>query len=53
MTFSLDDLRSVFSMFEPLELRRVRTEVQGTFGMDFLNAALFRARGQRRGESRH
>ena len=52
-TFSLDDLRSVFSMFEPVELRRVRTEVQGTFGMDFLNAALFRARGQRRGESSH
>lgn len=43
-SFSLADLTGIFSSLEPLEARRVETGVDGTFGMDFLNAAVFRAR---------
>ncbi|MEV0798258.1 class I SAM-dependent methyltransferase [Kribbella sp. NPDC050281] len=41
MAFSLDDLRTVFTALEPLELRAVHPGRSGTFGPDFLNAALF------------
>ncbi len=43
-TFSLADLTGIFSSLEPIEVRPVRTGVDGTFGLDFLNCALFRAR---------
>ncbi|MBE1875530.1 class I SAM-dependent methyltransferase [Myceligenerans pegani] len=40
--FTLDDLERIFTALRPLELRAVRSDVSGTFGADFLNAALFR-----------
>lgn len=43
MAFTLDDLRSIFSPLEAVELRAVRTDIAGAFGADFLNAALFTA----------
>lgn len=42
-TFSLADLGEVFGALHPVEVRRVREGVQGTFGLAALNAALFRA----------
>lgn len=41
MTFSLDDLRTIFGAFTPLELRAVRADREHTFAPDFLNVALF------------
>lgn len=43
MSFSLDDLRTIFATLEPLEIRPVRPGREGTFAADFLNAALFAA----------
>jgi SAM-dependent methyltransferase len=40
MTFSLDDLRTIFGALTPIELRAVHPDREGTFGPDFLNAAL-------------
>jgi 2-polyprenyl-3-methyl-5-hydroxy-6-metoxy-1,4-benzoquinol methylase len=42
-SFVLADLERIFAPLQPVELRPVRTDVAGTFGFDFLNAALFRA----------
>ncbi|MFI5696734.1 class I SAM-dependent methyltransferase [Kribbella sp. NPDC051586] len=42
MTFSLDDLHTIFGTLTPVELRAVQPDRAGTFGPDFLNAALFR-----------
>jgi SAM-dependent methyltransferase len=42
MSFSLDDLRTIFSTLTPVELRGVREDREGTFAAGFLNAALFR-----------
>jgi SAM-dependent methyltransferase len=42
MTFSLDDLRTIFGALSPVELRAVRPDRADTFAPDFLNAALFR-----------
>ncbi|WP_165546687.1 class I SAM-dependent methyltransferase [Kribbella soli] len=41
MTFSLEDLRTIFGALTPLELRAVHPDREGTFAPDFLNAALF------------
>ncbi|ROS75493.1 cyclopropane-fatty-acyl-phospholipid synthase family protein [Cellulomonas sp. PhB143] len=41
--FLLEDLRRIFSGLQPMELRGVRDDVEGTFGADFLNAGLFAA----------
>ncbi|MGB8651876.1 MAG: class I SAM-dependent methyltransferase [Mycobacteriales bacterium] len=43
-TFSLTDLAGIFSSLDLMEVRPVRPGVDGTFGVDFLNCALFRAR---------
>lgn len=43
MTFSLDDLRSIFASLSPVEVRAVDPGRAGTFAPDFLNAALFTA----------
>ncbi|WP_329483941.1 class I SAM-dependent methyltransferase [Kribbella sp. NBC_01484] len=42
MAFSLEDLRTIFATLDPLEVRPVHSDREGTFGADFLNAALFR-----------
>jgi 2-polyprenyl-3-methyl-5-hydroxy-6-metoxy-1,4-benzoquinol methylase len=41
MTFSVEDLRTIFGALTPIELRAVRPDREGTFAADFLNAALF------------
>lgn len=41
MSFSLDDLRTIFSTLTPVDLRPVREDRPNTFAPDFLNAALF------------
>lgn len=43
--FSREDLRGIFAPLEPIEVRAVRTDREGTFGASFLNAALFAAAG--------
>ncbi|QNE20522.1 class I SAM-dependent methyltransferase [Kribbella qitaiheensis] len=43
MAFSLDDLATIFQPLKPVELRPVRDDREGAFGLDFLNAALFTA----------
>jgi 2-polyprenyl-3-methyl-5-hydroxy-6-metoxy-1,4-benzoquinol methylase len=43
MTFSLDDLRTIFGTLTPVELRAVHPDRDNTFAPDFLNAALFTA----------
>ena len=43
-SFTLKELREIFSELEPIEGRRVRADVDGAFGADFLNVALFRSR---------
>ncbi|MEU4193343.1 class I SAM-dependent methyltransferase [Kribbella sp. NPDC026611] len=43
MTFSLDDLRTIFSRLTAVELRAVHPDRDNTFAPDFLNAALFTA----------
>lgn len=43
-TFSLRDLTGIFSSLDLTEVRPVRPGIDGTFGVDFLNCALFRAR---------
>lgn len=42
-SFLLEDLERVFRPLRPVELRAVRAGVDGTFGVDVLNAGLFRA----------
>jgi len=42
-SFLLEDLERIFAPLRSVELRRVRADVAGTFGFDFLNAALFRS----------
>jgi cyclopropane fatty-acyl-phospholipid synthase-like methyltransferase len=44
MTFSLDDLHTIFGALSPVELRAVHPGRDNTFGPDFLNAALFNSR---------
>ncbi|WP_157996404.1 class I SAM-dependent methyltransferase [Kribbella sp. VKM Ac-2569] len=39
-TFSLEDLGTIFGALTPIELRAVQPDREGTFGPDFLNAAL-------------
>ncbi|TDW18999.1 class I SAM-dependent methyltransferase [Kribbella kalugense] len=41
MTFSLDDLRTIFGTLTPVELRAVNPDRPNTFAPNFLNAALF------------
>ncbi|MGI9156660.1 MAG: class I SAM-dependent methyltransferase [Marmoricola sp.] len=41
--YSLDDLVEIFDSLEPTETRAVRQGTEGAFGVDFLNAALFRS----------
>lgn len=41
MTFSLEDLRTIFTPLEPLDLRPVNPNREHTFAPDFLNTALF------------
>src|SRR4051812_31934241 len=41
MTFSVDDLRTIFGALTPVELRAVNPDHPDTFAPDFLNAALF------------
>jgi len=43
MTFSLDDLRTIFAPLEPRDIRPVHPGRDDTFTADFLNAALFAA----------
>lgn len=43
MSFLLEDLERIFAPLRPVEVRRVRDDVPGTFGAQFLNAGLFRA----------
>jgi SAM-dependent methyltransferase len=43
MTFSLEDLRTIFAPLEPLEIRPVHPGREDTFTADFLHAALFAA----------
>ncbi|WP_329005444.1 class I SAM-dependent methyltransferase [Kribbella sp. NBC_00709] len=42
MTFSLDDLRTIFGALSPVELRAVHPDRPDAFAPDFLNAALFK-----------
>ncbi|MEV4266598.1 methyltransferase domain-containing protein [Kribbella sp. NPDC049584] len=46
MTFSVDDLGTIFGALTPVELRAVHPDRPDTFGPDFLNAALFRNEGR-------
>jgi SAM-dependent methyltransferase len=48
MTFSLDDLRTIFAPLTPVELRAVNPDHPNTFAPDFLNAALFMNEGKMR-----
>jgi cyclopropane fatty-acyl-phospholipid synthase-like methyltransferase len=41
MAFSRDDLKRIFVPRHAIELRAVRSDGEGAFGADFLNAALF------------
>ncbi|MEV0950753.1 class I SAM-dependent methyltransferase [Promicromonospora sp. NPDC050249] len=43
MSFLVEDLERIFAPLRPVEVRRVRDDVPGTFGADFLNAGLFEA----------
>ena len=43
-SFTLIELREIFSELEPIEGRRMRADVDGAFGADFLNVAAFRSR---------
>ena len=43
-SFTIEELREIFADMEPIESRRGRAHVQGAFGADFLNAALFHSR---------
>jgi SAM-dependent methyltransferase len=43
MAFSRDDLKRIFAPLHAIELRAVRSDREGAFGADFLNAALFAA----------
>ena len=43
-SFTLLELREIFAELEPIEGRRMRGDVDGAFGADFLDAALFRSR---------
>jgi 2-polyprenyl-3-methyl-5-hydroxy-6-metoxy-1,4-benzoquinol methylase len=43
MSFSLDELQMIFAPLKPVEVRPVRSDREGAFGADFLNAALFSA----------
>ncbi|WP_419705948.1 class I SAM-dependent methyltransferase [Promicromonospora sp. NFX87] len=42
MSFLVEDLERIFASLHPVEVRRVRDGVPGTFGAEFLNAGLFR-----------
>jgi len=42
-SFTLQELREIYSALEPIEGRRLRSNVEAAFGADFLNAALFRS----------
>ena len=42
-TFSRTDLTGIFSSLDLLEVRPVRPGTDGTFGVGFLNCAIFRA----------
>ena len=48
-SFTVSELVEIFYALEPIEARRLRPDVAGAFGADFLNAALFRSRGQNGG----
>jgi hypothetical protein len=41
MSFTLDDLRTIFDTLTPADLRPVREDRPDTFAPEFLNAALF------------
>ncbi len=43
-SFSLPELREIFSALDPIAGRRLRAHVKEAFGADFLNAALFAQR---------
>jgi SAM-dependent methyltransferase len=43
MSFLVEDLERILAPLHPVEVRRVRDGVPGTFGAEFLNAGLFRA----------
>jgi hypothetical protein len=43
MAFSRDDLKRIFVPLHAIEVRAVRSDREGAFGADFLNAALFAA----------
>jgi SAM-dependent methyltransferase len=43
-SFTVTELEEIFSVLQPVEARRVRADVDDTFGAGFLNAALFRSR---------
>ena len=43
-SFTLVELREIFSILDPLEGRRVQADVDDAFGADFLKASLFRSR---------
>ena len=43
-SFTLTELREIFSELEPIEGRRMRADVDGAYGADFLNVAAFRSR---------
>jgi len=54
-SFTVTELVEIFSALEPIEARRLRADVAGAFGVDFLNVALFRSRcenGARGSQSR-
>jgi SAM-dependent methyltransferase len=42
MSFLVEDLERILAPLHPVEVRRVRDGVPGTFGAEFLNAGLFR-----------
>jgi hypothetical protein len=43
MAFSRDDLKRIFAPLHAIEVRAVRSDREGAFGADLLNAALFAA----------
>jgi len=43
-SFTISELREIFSALDPIDSRRLRPHVEGAFGADFLNAALFHRR---------
>lgn len=43
-TFSLEQITAMFTPWRAIEVRRFRSDIEGTYGPDYLNAALFHSK---------